>query len=80
MLWGHKWNSEPDLVQYFYSKYWRKYAKLERINTLDYKIGFDFILRKNGRFRAFEEKDHLKNYSGRLLFEEGRMAGQNFRQ
>jgi SAM-dependent methyltransferase len=50
---GHKWNPTPLLIVQMYEQYWSKLAKLESLNTYDFKISFDFVLRKEGEFIPF---------------------------
>jgi len=53
---GHKWNPSPDVVRKWYSDHWSKSCMLEAIDTYDFKLSFDFILRKPGTFRPFSRK------------------------
>lgn len=79
-LWGHKWNSEPKIIHYFYENFWKYYATLEFLDTLEFKIGFNVILRKKGEFIPFDEADHLQNHHGKALHQAGLMAGQDFQE
>lgn len=76
-LWGHKWNSEPKIIHYFFENFWKEHATLEYIDTLEFKIGFDVILRKKGEFFPFSEADYLQNHHGKALYQAGKMAGQD---
>lgn len=52
---GHKWDPTPEVLLSWYEKYWSKFFILEKINTYQYKISFDVILRKPGVHKSFDK-------------------------
>lgn len=68
---GHKWNPTPSLLRELHSRYWSSRSILEHLNTYDYKISFDVIIRKHGVFRPFSLPDQACYRSGRDRHELG---------
>ena len=68
---GHKWNCTPSLVKNLYDTHWSKISTLEALDTYEYKMSFDFVLRKHGEFTPFDLSAAPKQKSGRQLYEEG---------
>lgn len=52
--WGHRWNTDPVTICKLYHKYWADVAILEHLATLEYRMSFDFVLRKKGEYRPFQ--------------------------
>jgi SAM-dependent methyltransferase len=50
---GHKWNAEPDLIQHLWREHLNDMCVLEAMQTYNYKLSFDVVLRKHGEFRPF---------------------------
>lgn len=71
MPYGHKWNSCPDLVTDLYRKHWFYHCELERIDTLPFKLSFDFVLRKHGLFQPFSRMSLETALSGHQRAESG---------
>lgn len=72
---GHKWNSCPDLIEKLYRNHWSSECELERINTLPFKISFDFVLRKHGSFQPFSRELLQTALSGYQRMREGIFLG-----
>lgn len=68
---GHKWNPEPDLISQLYRAHWAEKCALETLASYEFKISFDFVLRKPGEFKPFSIEKLSANKSGRQLFEIG---------
>jgi SAM-dependent methyltransferase len=68
---GHKWNPTPDLVRKTYDRHWSNAAVLEAIATYDFRLSFDFVLRKPGAFKPFSRERLETGLSGRQLAESG---------
>ncbi len=68
---GHKWNPTPSLIQKLYNEHWSGRSSLERLNSCDYAMSIDFVLRKNGEFVPFRAPAPETMKSGRQRFEEG---------
>ena len=71
--WGHKWNPDPDLIAAAYDRYLKPHCELEALDTFDYKISFDVILRKPGEFVPFRSEEYLTGDSGKSLASTGQM-------
>lgn len=69
---GHKWDPDPGLIEQWFEKYLRDYVVLEKLNTYDYKISFDCVLRRPGEFKSFKQLTSSEYVSGRQLHELGR--------
>ena len=50
---GHKWNPEPELLSRLWADHLSSICRLEAMQTYQYKLSFDVILRKPGEFRPF---------------------------
>jgi SAM-dependent methyltransferase len=70
-LYGHKWNPTPELVKRMYNLHWSDSADLEAIDTYDFKLSFNFVLRKPGEFRPFSRQRLETGLTGRQLAESG---------
>jgi SAM-dependent methyltransferase len=68
---GHKWNPTPELVKRMYNRHWSDAAELEAIATYDFKLSFNFVLRKPGEFTPFSRHRLEIGLSGRQLAESG---------
>jgi SAM-dependent methyltransferase len=66
-IYGHKWNPEPALVKRMYDEHWSKIAILEAIDTLEFKLSFNLVLRKPGKFAPFSRQRLETGLSGRQL-------------
>jgi predicted SAM-dependent methyltransferase len=53
---GHKWNPTPELLKRMYNRHWSSAGILEASETYDFKLSFDFILRKRGDFVPFSRQ------------------------
>jgi predicted SAM-dependent methyltransferase len=69
--WSHRWNPTPNLLKEMHQKYWSSHAALEHHDTIEYKLSFDVVLRKNGVFEPFNVNSNGSNPTGRQLFESG---------
>lgn len=61
---SHKWNPTPEFLHGLYNEHWRDRSALEHLATYDYRLSFDFVLRKHGEFRPFQLPDPNKILSG----------------
>ncbi len=68
---GHKWNPTPALVQRLYDEHLFDLCELEALDTYQYKISFDFVLRKPGNFVPFEPPPMKGLKSGKRRHQEG---------
>ncbi|WP_189521357.1 methyltransferase domain-containing protein [Mesorhizobium sp. M1B.F.Ca.ET.045.04.1.1] len=68
---GHKWNPTPDLVRRLYEEHWSSKANLQQLDTYDFAMSFDFVLRKHGRFVPFAAPDPVTIKSGYQRDQEG---------
>jgi SAM-dependent methyltransferase len=68
-IYGHKWNPTPEVVKQMYEQHWSKLAILETMDTLEFTISFNFVLRKPGNFVPFSRKRLETGLSGRQLAE-----------
>ncbi|NOW44555.1 putative SAM-dependent methyltransferase [Novosphingobium sp. SG751A] len=57
-LYGHKWNSCPDVMLGAYHRHLAGICILEALATIPYKGSFDVVLRKPGHFQPFS-LDHV---------------------
>lgn len=62
--WSHRWNPTPDLLRFLHARHWSHDAALERLGTISFKLSFDVVLRKHGRFAAFEEQPLAERPTG----------------
>lgn len=54
--WGHRWNTAPEVVCELHARHWSHLAALEALNTYsDFRLSFDFVLRKKGVFVPFTQ-------------------------
>ncbi len=68
---GHKWNPSPQLVKRLYDEHLADLCELEALDTYRYKISFDFVLRKPGKFVPFSPPPMAGMKSGKTRFEQG---------
>jgi len=68
---GHKWNCTPALVQKLYEENWQSRCNLEYLASYSYKLSFDFVLRKHGKFEPFDLAQGESQKSGKQLADEG---------
>lgn len=73
---GHKWNSSAAIFRRLHEGRLKDILELERIDTLKYKISFDVVLRKPGKFSPFAISNVTNAYSGAELALSGSMASQ----
>lgn len=73
--WGHKWNSEPKVMLDLFEKYWSKETELIQLDSYDFKISFDFVIRKKGNFQLFDSTKYLSDQTGHKMFLEGKFLG-----
>jgi predicted SAM-dependent methyltransferase len=72
--WGHRWNSAPEVVCRLHLKYWSHVADLEQLNTLKYRMSYDFVLRKKGKWEPFSQE--FPSYlTGRALYCQHKFIG-----
>lgn len=72
---GHKWNCEPDLLAKLYEDKLQDIYALEALNTYNYKISFDVVLRKGGAFKPFNIPLGEDSESGASRFRRGQFLG-----
>lgn len=72
---GHKWNSSPDMIESMYRNHWSSKCALEQLSSYNFRISFDFVLRKPGLFKPFSRKHLEIAPSGRQIAESGRFLG-----
>jgi SAM-dependent methyltransferase len=70
---GHKWNSEPEVVREIYKKCWASHCRLEQLATTPYKFSFNVVLRKPGTFVPFSLSSVSPPMSGAELSRAGLM-------
>jgi len=68
---GHKWNTEPDLVRHLWQDNLAEICALEALDTYPYKLSFDVVLRKPGEFRPFVLPTGQRAESGAARFRRG---------
>ncbi|MDX8459208.1 methyltransferase domain-containing protein [Mesorhizobium humile] len=68
---GHKWNPTPDLIRRLYKEHWSSKADLQQLDTYEFAMSFDFVLRKHGRFVPFAAPDPATIKSGYQRNQEG---------
>ena len=73
-VWGHKWNSEPKVLKNMYERHFQDHCDLEALDTYDWKISFDVVLRKRGDFVPFDSAAYLVEDSGKKMNDEGRFV------
>jgi predicted SAM-dependent methyltransferase len=56
--WGHRWNPTPDNVRDLHRHWWSGIASLESFQTYQYRLSFDFVLRKHGIFEPFDPTNY----------------------
>jgi SAM-dependent methyltransferase len=72
--WGHRWNSAPEVVCRLHLKYWSHLADLEQLNTVKFRMSYDFVLRKKGKWEPFSQE--FPSYlTGRGLYCRGKFIG-----
>lgn len=52
--WSHRWNADPEILKKMFKDHLAKIAYLEHIDTYPYKMSFDIVLRKKGKFVPFD--------------------------
>lgn len=62
---SHKWNSTPELLVKLHDKYWSNRSSIEAVKSYDYRISFDFVIRKHGVFTPFSAPDINNIRSGK---------------
>ena len=77
-MWGHKWNTEPDVLREMFAKHWQDKCDLEHLNTYDWKISFDVVLRKHGEFKPFDPSDYLSDWSGAKMAAQGCFVSDDY--
>lgn len=50
---GHKWNCTSELVQQIFEANWASRCTLERLASYEFRMSFDFVLRKKGTFSPY---------------------------
>jgi SAM-dependent methyltransferase len=73
---GHKWNTSAEIFKRLFNTYLKDYFELERIDTLPYKISFNVVLRKPGKFQPFSISNMTSLYSGAELAKRGAMVSE----
>jgi SAM-dependent methyltransferase len=68
---GHKWNPTPELVVKLHDEHLSDLCRLETLDTYEYKISFDFVLRKPGVFVPFKPPSLEGLRSGKQRHDEG---------
>ncbi len=68
---GHKWNAEAELFELLWRKHLAGSCALEHLQTYPYKLSFDAILRKPGKFEPFELPSGTHAESGASRFRRG---------
>lgn len=68
-IWSHRWNPTPKLVKALFDEHWSKESSLEHICTYKWKLSFDFVLRKHGKFSPFNINEAEAIPTGKQLFE-----------
>ncbi|KAI7838802.1 hypothetical protein COHA_007417 [Chlorella ohadii] len=75
--WGHRWNSAPEVACRLHLKYWSHLADLEQLNTLKYRMSYDFVLRKKGKWEPFPQE--FPAYpTGRGLYCKNKFIGPSY--
>lgn len=72
---SHKWNPTPDFLRKLYTENWKKRCTLEQIETYDFKLSFDIVLRKHREFKPFHLPTPRSIRSGKQLYECGQFLG-----
>ncbi|WP_273786666.1 methyltransferase domain-containing protein [Brucella intermedia] len=72
---SHKWNPTPDFLRKLYEENWKCKCELEYMETYDFKLSFDVVLRKRGDFQPFQLPDPKNMKSGKELHESGQFMG-----
>ena len=67
--WSHRWNPTPPLLRRMHERHWAHLAALEHVDTYPFRISFDVVLRKHGRFAAFDPAARAARPTGHQLHE-----------
>jgi predicted SAM-dependent methyltransferase len=73
---GHKWNPTPELIKTLYREHWADHSVLEQLDSYEWKISFDFVLRKHGNHVPFAPPDQ-STLSGAELHRRGAFLQEN---
>jgi 2-polyprenyl-3-methyl-5-hydroxy-6-metoxy-1,4-benzoquinol methylase len=68
---GHKWNPTPALLRDLFARHWSSKSDLISVESYPFKISFDVVLRKHGKFEPFQVPSFNQFKSGHQRFVEG---------
>lgn len=74
--WGHKWNTEPQLLCRLYHRHFASRAELVALQSYkQFKLSFDFVLRKHGEHVPFSGNASGTGATGRSRYCDNKFLG-----
>ena len=77
-MWGHKWNTEPDVLKEMHTRHWKDRCELEQLDSYDWKFSFDVVLRKHGTFEPFDPSAYLTEWTGAKMAAQGCFVSDSY--